>query len=173
MRRRRIAVVVTAAYTWVAMVAFGGIAVETVVIYPNVFHDVPRSLTGATDFFSVTGPADLFPPLGAATVVAAVASTALTWPDRGVRLWLGASLLTLVVGEFLFSVLYFWPRNEIMFDEGTAVHSAEVLRRTVAEFETGHWGRLAMSDVTATLAFTGLLRLYRARVAEDIGRERR
>ncbi|MFD0802556.1 anthrone oxygenase family protein, partial [Streptomonospora algeriensis] len=126
-----------------------------------------RSLAEAVDFFSVTGPADLFPPLGAATVVAAVAATALSWPDRDVRLWLGASLLTLVLGEFLFSMLYFWPRNDIMFEEGTAVHSTEFLRRTAVEFETGHWGRLAMSGVTATLAFTGLLRLYRARATEE------
>lgn len=164
MRRRKIALMVTAAYTWVAMVAFGGIAVETIVIYPNVFHDVPRSLAGATDFFSVTGPADLFPPLGAATVVAAVTATVLSWPNRTARWWIGASLVTLVLGEFLFSVLYFWPRNDIMFEEGIAVHSTEFLRQTAVEFETGHWGRLAMSGVTATLAFTGLLRLHRAHV---------
>jgi hypothetical protein len=52
---RRITLAVPGAYVWTAMVAFGGIAVETIVIYPNVFHDPPASLAGAVDFFTVTG----------------------------------------------------------------------------------------------------------------------
>ncbi len=143
------------------MVAFGGIAVETIIIYPNVFHDVPASLAGASDFFEVTGPADFFPPMGALTVVAALATTALAWRIPGARWWLAGSLGSLVLGEFLFSAVYFWPRNEIMFDEGAAVHSTEVLRRTATEFENGHWVRLTMSGVTAVLAFIGYLRVYR------------
>ncbi|WP_156184802.1 hypothetical protein [Allosalinactinospora lopnorensis] len=35
------------------------------------------------------------------------------------------------------------------------------LRQTTAEFRTGHWGRLGMSAVTATLAFVGFLRFHR------------
>jgi len=145
------------------MVAFGGIAVETIIIYPNVFHDVPASLAEASAFFEVTGPADFFPPMGAITVVAALATAALAWRIPRARWWMSSSLASLVLGEFLFSMLYFWPRNEIMFDEGTAVHSAELLRRTATEFENGHWVRLAMSGVTAVLAFIGFLELYRAR----------
>ncbi|MEO3795050.1 hypothetical protein ABGB14_32975 [Nonomuraea sp. B10E15] len=161
--RQRLTPAVLTVYVWIAMVAFGGIAVETVVIYPNVFHDVPASLAESMEFFVVTGPADFFPPMGAVTVVASVAALALAWPVRDTRLWAGGSLLSLLLGEFLFSALYFWPRNDIMFEEGAAVHSAEVLRQTALEFETGHWGRLAMSAVTATLAFTGLWRLHRGR----------
>ncbi|MBF6209505.1 DUF1772 domain-containing protein [Nocardia puris] len=163
MRRQWFSLGVPGLYVWIAMVAFGGIAVETIVIYPNVFHDVPASLAEASAFFEITGPADFFPPMGAATVLAAVVSTVLVWRTPA-RWWVAGSLGTLVLGEFLFSVLYFWPRNEIMFDEGAAVHSTETLRRTATEFETGHWGRLAMSAVTATLAFLGFLRLYRDRV---------
>lgn len=155
---------VSAAYVWLAMVAFGGIAVETIVIYPNVFHDVPRSLAGASEFFGVTGPADFFPPMGAATLIAAVVTLLLVRKVPAARWWIAASLASLALGEFLFSVLYFWPRNEIMFDEGTAVHTVELLRRTAVEFEVGHWFRLGMSAVTATLAFAGLLRLHRSRI---------
>ncbi len=88
----------------------------------------------------VTGPADFFPPMGAVTVLAAVVALLLAWPIREARLWFVGSLASLVLGEFLYSVLFFWPRNEIMFDEGLAVHSVDVLRQTAAEFETGHWG---------------------------------
>ncbi|MBB3049939.1 hypothetical protein FHS23_000934 [Prauserella isguenensis] len=152
---------VSAAYVWLAMVAFGGIAVETIVIYPNVFHDVPRSLTEASSFFDVTGPADFFPPMGAATLIAAVVTLLLVRKVQPANWWFTASFTSLSLGEFLFSMLYFWPRNETMFDEGTAVHSAELLTQTAVEFEVGHWFRLGMSTVTATLAFVGLLRLHR------------
>jgi len=161
MLTQRIALTTSTLYAWIAMVAFGGILVETVVIYPNVFHDAPASLAESMEFFVVTGPADLFPPLGALTVLAAVSTLVLLRRCPGARWWIAASLASLVLGEFLFSALYFWPRNDIMFDEGIAVHSVEFLRRTAVEFETGHRLRLAMSGVTAALAFTGLLRFHR------------
>lgn len=161
MRNNRISLAVSAAYVWIAMVAFGGIAVETIVIYPNVFHDPPASLTESTEFFVVTGPADFFPPMGAVTVIAAAATLLLLRRVRPARWWIAGSLGMLLVGEFLFSVLYFWPRNDIMFEEGLAVHSVEFLRQTAVEFETGHWFRLAFSAVTATLAFIGFLRYHR------------
>ncbi|TQM09763.1 anthrone oxygenase family protein [Pseudonocardia kunmingensis] len=161
MLTHRVALTVSTVYAWIAVVGFGGILVETVVIYPNVFHDAPASLVESMEFFVVTGPADLFPPLGALTVAAAVATLVLVRRHRAARWWIAASLASLVLGEFLFSALYFWPRNDIMFSEGPAVHSVEFLRRTAVEFETGHRLRLAMSGVTAGLAFTGLLRLHR------------
>jgi hypothetical protein len=161
MRNRTLSEVVSGIYAWSAMVAFGGVLVETIVIYPNVFHDPPASLAGAVEFFAVTGPADFFPPLGAAILVAAVITLVLVWRSRPARGWIGASLVSLLLGEFLFSALFFWPRNEIMFTEGVAVHSVEFLQRTATEFETGHWARLAMSGVTAALAFIGFLRFYR------------
>ena len=142
------------------MVAFGGILVETLIIYPNVFHSVPASLAESMEIFVVTGPADLFPPLGLLTVAAAVSSLILLWPCRRARPWIGASLASLVLGEFLFSVLFFWPRNDIMFEEGIAEHSVEVLRQTALEFQIGHWVRLAMSAGTASLAFLGFLRFH-------------
>ncbi|MEU4746631.1 DUF1772 domain-containing protein [Actinosynnema sp. NPDC023658] len=162
MRRRSLSLIVSTLYTWVAMVAFGGILVETIVIYPNVFHDPPSSLALAVDFFAITGPADLFPPMGALTAVLAVGTVVLLWRIRSARPWALGALASLALGEWLFSVLFFWPRNEIMFTEGIAVHSAEVLRRTAVEFETGHWVRLAMSGVTAVLAFTAHQRFRRA-----------
>lgn len=146
------------------MIGLGGVAVETIVIYPNVFHDPPDSLSTTSQFFVVTGPADLFPPLGAATLLAGLAALAAAWPARQARSWLSGSLAALVLGQYLFSVLFFWPRNQIMFDEGAAEHSAEFLRQTAFEFELGHWGRLAAAAATATLAFIGLWLLHRRHV---------
>ncbi|WP_280399980.1 DUF1772 domain-containing protein [Nocardia carnea] len=157
-----------ALFAGLAVLAFGGIGVETLIIYPNVFHDVPDSLAGATEFFEVTGPGDVLPPLGALTVVAALVAVGTARRISAARNRLAAGLVTLLAGEFLFSALYFWPRNEIMFGEGTAVHSVDFLRRTATEFETAHWFRLGASAVTAILAVTGFLRAYREQVRMEV-----
>ncbi|MBP2471310.1 hypothetical protein JOF53_000182 [Crossiella equi] len=159
--RHRVIFTVTTAYTWVAMVAFGGVLVETALLYPNIFRDPPASLAESMGFFQVVGPGDVFRPLGMATVGLAVLAALVALWHRRARWWFLASLLVLVVGEGLFSVLYFWPRNTIMFTEGLAVHSAEYLRQVAEEFVLAHYGRVALTAVTAALAFTGLLAVHR------------
>jgi hypothetical protein len=145
------------AFAWVAMVMFGGVLVETWLIYPNVFADVPASLDRGLAFFTEVGPSAVFPRLGVATGVCGVATLVVWWRDREVRRFAAAAVGCLLLGELVFSMLYFWPRNDIMFDQ-RARQPVEVLVRTAAEFETGHWFRLALCGVTAGLAFTALWR---------------
>jgi hypothetical protein len=149
--------VVAMAFAWVAMVMFGGMVVETWLIYPNVLADVPASLDRGLAFFTEVGPSAVFPRLGVATGVCGVATLVLWWRDHGVRWFAAGAVGCLLLGELVFSVLYFWPRNDIMFDQ-RAQHPADVLVRTAAEFEAGHWVRLALCGVTAGLAFTALWR---------------
>jgi hypothetical protein len=149
--------VVAMAFAWVAMVMFGGMVVETWLIYPNVFADVPASLDRGLAFFTEVGPSAVFPRLGVATGVTGVATLVVCWRDRAVRPFAAGAVGCLLLGELVFSMLYFWPRNDIMFDQRDQ-HPVDVLVRTAAEFETGHWFRLALSGVTAGLAFTALWR---------------
>jgi hypothetical protein len=146
---------------WAALLSFGGVAAETVMLYPNIFVDPPASLDRAREFLVAGGPADYFPPLGAAVVVTSLVTAALTWRDPRLRWWIAGAAAVFVACEFLFSVVFFWPRNEIMFVDPPGTHSAEDLRRVAAEFVAGHWVRLAGGAVTAALAFTALLRHVR------------
>jgi hypothetical protein len=76
-------------------------------------------------------------------------------------------------------MLFMWPRNEIMFVEGLAVHSAEALRQTAVEFQMLHWSRLAFNAVSAVAIFMGFLAVYQQRVltqaaaTRELGAERR
>jgi hypothetical protein len=63
----------------------------------------------------------------------------------------------MIIADGLVSVLFFWPRNEIMFVEGAAVHSAEVLRQTAREFQSLHWSRLAFNAASAVFIFIGFV----------------
>jgi len=62
----------------------------------------------------------------------------------------------------VFSAVFFWPRNEIMFVDPVGTHSPEYLRQVAAEFVAGHWVRFAGGAVTAVLAFVALLKFVRS-----------
>jgi hypothetical protein len=145
------------ALVWAAMMSFGGVAAETVMLYPNIFGDAPASLHRAREFMVAGGPSDYFPPLGASVVVLSLVATVLTWRDPRLRWWIVGAAAVFVACEFLFSVVFFWPRNEIMFVDPVGTHSPAYLRQVAEEFVAGHWVRLAGGAVTAASAFTALL----------------
>jgi uncharacterized membrane protein len=146
------------------MTLFGAIVFETLIIYPNIFHDIPRSFETAIAFMVVKGPHDFFPPVGMGILILGILTTLLGWHVKAARYWILGSVIIIIVGEFLFSMFFFWPRNTIMFVEGTAVHSVAYLKQTAQEFQTGHWLRLAMSAAASILSFIGFLKFYRHRI---------
>jgi hypothetical protein len=161
---QRLAFPVVTAYLWVMMVLFGAIVLETFMVYPNVFADPPESLRLTMDFLSVSGPSDFFPPLGFATWVFGAGALVLCWRVKEARWWIAFSL-AMIVCEGVASILYFWPRNEIMFVEGLEAHSVEYLKQVAREFETWHWrSRMGFNALAAVAAFVGFLRLYRHRI---------
>ena len=160
MNVRRARWVVLLAFVWIVMILLGSIVLETFMVYPNIFHDPPKSFETALAFMSVRAPNDFYPPLGFLSWVAGTLSAVLVWPEKSARYWVLASV-AMMMGEGLFSMLFFWPRNEIMFIEGPAVHSAAFLRATAREFQTMHWGRVAFNAAASAFAFTALLKLHR------------
>ncbi|WP_324650086.1 hypothetical protein [Georgenia sp. H159] len=165
---QRLRLPVLTAYLWVMTVLLGAIVLETLMVYPNVFADPPGSLGLTMEFLSVTGPSDFFPPLGFASWVLGAAAVLLCWRQRDARRWTLLSVV-MIVCEGVASMLYFWPRNDIMFVEGLEVHSAEYLVQVAQEFETWHWAsRMGFNVVAAVAAFLAFLAVYRAHVARRL-----
>jgi len=162
-KKQRITFAFTMTYLWVMMVLLGSIMFDTLVLYPDIFHDVPRSLETTMEFMVVRGPGDFFPPLGMLSWLTGIGSLVLNWREKSTRYWILGSL-TMIVCQGLVSMAFFWPRNTILFTEGIAVHSAAYLQQTAQEFQTGHWVRVAFNATASALAFVGFLRFYRHRV---------
>ena len=162
MPRTTLTTVSLIALVWTAMLSFGGVAAETVMLYPNIFGDAPASLDRAREFLVAGGPSDYFPPLGASVVLCSLAATVLTWRVPGLRGWIVGATAVFIACEFLFSVVFFWPRNDILFVDPVGTHTPEYLRQVAEEFVAGHWVRLVGGAVTSVLAFTALLRWVRA-----------
>jgi hypothetical protein len=163
MKKKQITFAFVLAHTWVLMIFLGALVFDTLIVYPNTFHDVPRSLETAMAFATVRGPGDFFPPLGFVSWITGVGSLILAWRVKPARYWIIGSLIVMVC-EGLFSMAFFWPRNTIMFTEGTAVHSVTFLKQTAREFEVGHWIRFALGSSAATTSFMGFLMFYRYRI---------
>src|SRR5215213_9025254 len=89
-----------------------------------------------------------------------IGSLILSWRVKSARYWILGSLI-MIVCEGLFSMAFFWPRNTIMFIEGTEVHSAAYLRQVAQEFQTLHWARLAFNAAGSASIFVGFLKFYR------------
>jgi hypothetical protein len=157
MSRVRLTTIVLIALVWASMMSFGGVAAETVMLYPNIFGDAPASLDRARAFLVDGGPSDYFPPLGASVVLTAVAAVILTWRVRRLRWWVVVAAAVFIACEFLFSVLFFWPRNDIMFVDPPGTHTPEYLRQVAGEFVAGHRVRLIGGAVTSAFAFAALL----------------
>ena len=164
MEKQQVTFVVILTYLWVLMIFLGAILFETLILYPDIFHDVPRSFQTGMEFMVVRGPHDFFPPVGILARLSGIGSLILGWRVKSVRYWILGSVVIVFAGEFLFSVAFFWPRNTIMFEEGTAVHSVAYLKHTAQEFQTGHWLRVVMSTAASALSFMGFLKFYRYRI---------
>ena len=165
---QRLAFLVILAYLWVMMILLGAIVMETFMVYPNVFNDPPRSLELGLQFMSVRAPSDFFPPLGFLSWASGTGALILGWRVKSARYWILLSVL-MIVCEGLFSMAFFWPRNEIMFIEGTAVHSADLLRQVAREFQTLHWARVAFNVVASASIFVGFTRYYRHMLTSEEG----
>jgi hypothetical protein len=161
MKRQRIAFVLVLTHLWALMVFLGAILFVTTVIYPNIFYDIPGSLETTMAFAAVRRPTDFFAPVGMIAVITGIGFVFSAWRVKSARYLVLGGVMILVVGEILLSMAYFWPRNTILFVEGTAVHSVVYLNQVAAEFRTGHWIRVAMSGAAAASSFIGFLRFYR------------
>ncbi|MBF6398741.1 hypothetical protein IU438_23430 [Nocardia cyriacigeorgica] len=171
MRSVTVASAVIGVYAVVASFAFATTAVETMLLYPNIFRDVPQSLAQTEEFMSVVAVGDVMRPMGGVLTLTALIACAVAVRYRLARGWMVASLVSLISGQFLLSVLYQWPRASILFDDRDQ-HTVAEIEQAATEFLVGQGFRILAAGVTAACAVVAALLCYRARVlataADDI-----
>ncbi|MFC9894724.1 hypothetical protein ACFVMC_13630 [Nocardia sp. NPDC127579] len=165
MKPTTIPLVTTGLYATLAALVFAVTAAETIFLYPNMFRDVPQSLALSDEFLTVVDIGGVMRPMGAVMTVSALIAIAVALWARQARRWLAASLVFLVSGQFLLSILYQWPRADII-GEHEQRPVAEI-ESAVTEFLVGHGFRIAASLATAVLAIVAVFSIYRARVLAE------
>lgn len=154
---------VVGGYAVVASLAFATTLVETTLLYPNIFRDVPTSLALSEEFMSAVAIGDVMRPLGAALLFTALLALAAAVRYRLARRWVLLSLIPLLLGQAVLSVLYQWPRATMLYDDRAQYTAAEV-QRAADEFLLAHYARIGAALLTAALAVTALLTCHRALV---------
>ncbi|EQB36286.1 MULTISPECIES: hypothetical protein [Virgibacillus] len=147
-------------HLWVQWLLLGSILVDTFLLYPNIFHNIPKSLELGMEFMAVASPHTYFPPLGAASILTGILALMLAWKTESVRYWILFSILMIVL-EGATSIVFAWSRNEILFIEGVDVHSVEFLKRTAQEFLIVHGFRVAYNIIGSILMFVGFIKYYK------------
>ncbi|MBM7551978.1 hypothetical protein [Thalassobacillus pellis] len=146
-------------HLWIQWIMLGSILLDTFMVYPNIFHDIPQSFKTAMAFMEVASPHTYFPPLGMASILTGILALILAWKVKPARYWILWSMV-MIIFEGATSILFEWPRNEIMFIEGTTVHSIEFLKQTAQEFLVIHGFRVAYNVIGSVLIFIGFLKFY-------------
>ncbi|PST84157.1 DUF1772 domain-containing protein [Pedobacter yulinensis] len=150
--------ILTFAYSYLQVILTGTVVFQTFLMYPNIFRDPPASLQLSMKFFSAVTPADFFPPFGSLVVATAIPAVVLAFRDRPAFHLLLGSVLLLLAGDGILSILYFWPLNEALFTEGLSRYNAETLKEFAVDFQHAHHLRLLTSLVSSVLAMLGLMR---------------
>lgn len=149
-------------FTYLQVLMTGTVVFQTFVMYPNIFRNPPETLILSMDFFKAVAPGDFFPPFGATLVVTGLVCLVLSFRHKKPFYYFLASVLLLFGGDGILSVLYFWPRNTILFVEGLEKHSAETLQHVAVEFYRAHYLRLLTSTLASLAAMIGLVKAVSA-----------
>ncbi|MFB9975144.1 DUF1772 domain-containing protein [Pallidibacillus thermolactis] len=105
----------------------------------------------------MAGPSTFFPPVGFVSWLTGLGALIFCWRIKSARFWiLGSILMMILLG--VISMVFEWPRNEIMFIEGSSVHSIPFLEQTAREFLFINWFRVALNTIGAVLVFIGFLK---------------
>ncbi|MFB5662979.1 hypothetical protein [Alteribacillus sp. HJP-4] len=147
-------------HLWIQWIMLGSILLDTFMVYPNIFYDIPNSFETALDFMAVASPGTFFPTLGLLSIVSGIFAALFSWSTKSARYWVMGSVV-MILCEGLVSMIFEWPRNEIMFIEGDAVHSVAFLIQTAREFLIVHGFRVAFNIIGSILIFVGFLKYYR------------
>ncbi|MBH0172530.1 hypothetical protein IHV09_03130 [Fictibacillus sp. 23RED33] len=147
-------------HLWVQWIMLGSMLVNTFLLYPNIFYDVPKSLETAMEFMEVASPHTYFPPIGMASIITGILALILGWKVKSARVWIFCSMLMIVI-EGAISIVFEWPRNGIMFLEGTEVHSIAFLKETAKEFVLIHSIRVGTNILGSILIFIGFMKYYK------------
>ncbi|WP_173918144.1 hypothetical protein [Halobacillus sp. Marseille-Q1614] len=150
-------------HLWVQLIMLGSIFLQTFMVYPNIFYNIPHSFEIGMEFMAVAAPNTYFPPLGFLSILTGLVAVVLAWRHKHARCWVLASML-MIVAEGAASVIFEWPRNEMMFIEGANIHSVEFLKQTAREFLVVHVFRVLCNIAGSILIFVGFLKYYRKRL---------
>ena len=126
---------------------------------PNWGFDIPNSIAAARAYFKHKNPGSFFKIFGPASLGIGLLSIIVCWqPFPASRWYLIFSFLMFAVLE-LFTVIYFFPRNDIMFEKDPLT-DRKSLHKTWSEWNRTNWIRSLISLAGVVAACLALNAMY-------------
>ena len=151
------------------MILFASISIACGLLFVNVYtslidakswgSDIPNSIATAREYYKTVNPGDFFRIFSPANQVLALVVLILFWKfSPPVRLYLGIAVVMYVVGD-VFTFLYFYPRNDIMF-KTSQLTDISLLTKTWAQWNGMNWVRSVVILVGIIFSFLSLHKIY-------------
>jgi hypothetical protein len=149
------------------IVLFLSIAVGTGILAANIYtsivdatswgSNIPESLQTARDYFKVVNPGTFFKVVSPISQVLALVALVLFWKSvPSARLFLGIALGCYILTT-VFTLSYFYPRNDIMFVNGT---DPALMSKAWSEWNAMNWLRSLIMFVGVCASFVSLDKIY-------------
>ena len=136
---------------WMTVIAWGfwlgGLMYEMIVIMPLWSANLPNSVVewnSRPDF--VMNPTRFYVPIVITLILSSLLATILAWKSSNKRLWLILSTVCAIT-VFVFTLIYFFPKNEILFRNQNAGLSGEEITAIANAWIRGNWIRVGMMIV--------------------------
>lgn len=140
-----------------ATMVLGANVYQEVVEVPNWSHDVPRTIADFRACVRTSHPGFFFQVLVPLTMLSLVgASVGSRGRPRHQTRWVLGALAGVVAAE-IFTVAYFFPRNEILFFGDLSAHAPDVIAQAATEWARAHLLRMAMLLTGVACAMRALL----------------
>jgi len=133
------------------------------VLFANIYNsvvdvaiwgsDIPNSIETARNYFKQTTPADFYKFVGAALHLIGLVTLVLFWKSFPNTRWYLVAAFVLFMLVDVFTVTYFFPRNDIMF-HNAPLTDIELLKQSWQEWNTMNWIRslIALGGVICSCA---------------------
>jgi hypothetical protein len=155
MKKQTLQTLLIFTHVFLAVMVFGGAIMETFINFPNWFHHIPPSLDTAKNFLQARNPGQFFQTLYPLSILAGIAFVIVGWKIKPARNFILTALVLSVSIEVL-TIAFIYPLLRIMIVDGSALHSAEVLKQTAQQFTTLNYIRMFFFFVAEMLSLLGL-----------------
>lgn len=155
--RTTVVLALTLAGTLGATMALGANVYQAVVEVPNWSASVPATVQDFRACVAHSNPGYFFQVLVPITILSLLAAIVASWrPARRQAAFTLVALAGIASAE-VFTVVYFFPRNEVLFFGDLAAHAPSVIEAAAREWAGAHWLRMAMLTCGVAAAFRALL----------------
>lgn len=157
--KRYILAILLFAHIAIMFMLLGAAVLDTFVLFPNWFHNIPDSLVVAKQFNGFRNNGAFFVPMLLIEILSGVIFLVAAWKLEPARIWVLVEVV-FFIAILLLNLGFIYPRLMTVIGEGSETRALEVLQQASQELQVLIQVRLAMGLIGAAFAVFGMWRFY-------------